>query len=102
MFRPATKIMRFRLPSLRLLALCVLLVPLAAAAQDDAPSLGDLARNLRKNKSDPQQASDSAHPVAGQTVIDNDNLTQIMEDAKNARPIREDKTIFSIDPSGNT
>ena len=94
--------MRYRLPSLRLLALCVLLVPLAAAAQDDAPSLGDLARNLRKTKSDPQQSSDPAHPAAGQTVIDNDNLTQIMEDAKNARPIREDKTIFSIDPSGNT
>src|SRR5580698_3223438 len=94
--------MRFRLPSLRLLALCALLVPVAAAAQDDAPSLGDLARHLRKTKSDPQQSSDPAHPAAGQTVIDNDNLTQIMEDAKNARPIREDKTIFSIDPSGNT
>jgi len=93
--------MRFRLPSLRLLALCVLLLPVAAAAQDDAPSLGDLARHLRKTKSDPQQSSDPAHPAAGQTVIDNDNLTQIMEDAKNARPIREDKTIFSIDPSGN-
>ncbi len=102
MSRSTTEIMRFRLPSLRLLGLCVLLVPAAAAAQDDAPSLGDLARNLRKNKADPQQTSDPAHPVAGQTVIDNDNLTQIMEDAKNARPIREDKTIFSIDPSGNT
>jgi hypothetical protein len=28
----------------------VLLAPLAASAQDDSPSLGDLARNLRKKK----------------------------------------------------
>jgi hypothetical protein len=69
-------------------------------AQDDAPSLGDLARALRKNKLDlqPQQPPDSA---AG-TVIDNDNLTQVMDDAKNARPVKPDKTVLSIDPSGNT
>ncbi len=35
-------------------------------------------------------------------MIDNDNLAQLMEDAKNARPIQADKTVFSIDPSGNT
>jgi len=78
----------------------VLLIPFAASAQDDAPSLGDLARNLRKNNL--QQTSDPAHPEPGQAVIDNDNLTQVMENAKNARPVREDKTVFSIDPSGNT
>jgi len=33
-----------------LVALFVLLAPLVASAQDDAPSLGDLARDLRKNK----------------------------------------------------
>src|ERR1022692_2786128 len=74
----ATEIMRSRLPSLRRVTLCVLvfmpllaaLFPLAASAQDDAPSLGDLARNLRKNKSQqqPQQP-----PDAVRTVIDNDN-----------------------------
>ncbi len=95
--------MRPRLPSLRLLALVALLVvllcPLAAPAQDDAPSLGDLARDLRKNKAQqqPQQAPDPSR-----TVIDNDNLAQVMEDAKNARPVKQDKTVFSIDPSGNT
>ena len=102
----ATEIMRSRLPSLRRVALCVLVfVPLlaslfllAASAQDDAPSLGDLARNLRKNKTQqqPQQQPDTAR-----TVIDNDNLAQVMEDAKKARPVKQDKTVFSIDPSSN-
>ena len=95
--------MQSRFPSLRIVALCValcvLLCPLAASAQDDAPSLGDLARNLRKSKAQqqPQQPPDAAR-----TVIDNDNLAQVMEDAKKARPVKQDKTVFSIDPSGNT
>jgi hypothetical protein len=81
------------------LLLFVLLCPLAASAQDDVPSLGDLARDLRKNKLQerPQQQPDSAS-----TVIDNDNLAQVTDDAKNARPVKQDKTVFSIDPSGNT
>src|SRR6202158_1817669 len=96
--------MRFRFPSLRLVApvvvLVVLLVPLAASAQEDAsPSLGDLARNLRKNKAQQQPPQ---QPDPARTVIDNDNLTQVMEDAKKARPVKQDKTVFSIDPSGNT
>ncbi len=96
--------MPFRLPILRLVAPAILLVALLSSsavwAQDDAPSLGDLARNLRKNKLEqppPQQHSDSAA-----TVIDNDNLAQVMDDAKKARPVKQDKTVFSIDPSGNT
>src|SRR6202165_3680656 len=102
--------MPYRFPSLRLVApvvsfgaplglmLAALLCPLAASAQEDAPSLGDLARNVRKNKlQQPQQQADPAHPV-----IDNDNLAQVMDDAKKARPVKQDKTVFSIDPSGNT
>jgi hypothetical protein len=98
--------MRFRFHSLRVLselvAFCALLVPmlypLPASVQDDTPSLGDLARTMRKNKADqPQQPADAANPV-----IDNDNLTQVMEDAKNARPVKQDKTVFSIDPATNT
>jgi hypothetical protein len=79
--------------------LVVLLVPSAASAQDNDPSLGDLARNLRKNKlqQQPQQQPDPGRPV-----IDNDNLAQVTEDAKKARPANKDKTVFSIDPSGNT
>jgi hypothetical protein len=108
-----TKLMRSRLPILRLVAsvalLVMLLAPLAAWAQDDAPSLGDFARNLRKNKAQPQTQPqpDPAHPtpvrtVPAHTVIDNDNLAQVMEDAKNAKPIKPDKTVFSIDTASNT
>jgi hypothetical protein len=76
----------------------MLLAPLAASAQDDAPSLGDLARDMRRNRSQqPQQQTNSTG-----NVIDNDNLTQVMDDAKNARPVKSDKTVFSIDPSSNT
>jgi len=98
--------MRSRLPSFRLVALCLLffvpllasLFPLAASAQDDVPSLGDLARNLRKNKT---QQQPQQQPDAARTVIDNDNLAQVMEDAKKARPVKQDKTVFSIDPSSS-
>lgn len=98
------KIMRFRFPSLRLvafLAALYVLAPLAAsaqAAQDDAPSLGDFARNLRKNKG---QQESLPQPSAGHTVIDNDNLAEATEDAKNSRPVKPDKTVFSIDSSSN-
>lgn len=96
--------MRSRIPSVRMLTLGVLLLgliwPLAASAQDDAaPSLGDLARNLRKNK---LQQQPQPSPEAARPVIDNDNLAQVMEDAKKGRPVKKDKTVFSIDPSGNT
>ncbi|MGA6984479.1 MAG: hypothetical protein WBZ01_00370 [Terriglobales bacterium] len=95
--------MRLRFPSLRLIApgllVFAMLLPSAAVAQDDAPSLGDLARNLRKNKSEqqPQQPSGPTSPM-----IDNDNLTQVMDDARNARPVKQNRTVFSIDPSGST
>lgn len=88
--------MRFRFPIVRWLALCLLLAP-CAAAQDDGPALGDIARNLRKNKS--QQPTQQQPPP---TIIDNDNLAQVMEDARKARPVKLDKTVFSIDPSSNT
>ena len=77
--------------------LCVLLCPMAASAQDDAPSLGDLARDVRKNKLQQPQPPNPALPL-----IDNDNLAQVTDDAKKARPVKPDKTVFSIDPSGNT
>jgi hypothetical protein len=77
--------------------LLILLSPPRVAAQDDLPSLGDLARDLRKSKAEQpaQPPADPLHPV-----IDNDNLSQVMDDAKNARPAKSDKTVFSIDPSG--
>jgi hypothetical protein len=89
--------MRSIVPRLRFVVLCVLLIPSAVWAQDDAPSLGDLARNLRNDKD-----KDKAQQPQPLTVIDNDNLTQVMEDAKSARPVDNFKTVLSIDPSGNT
>jgi hypothetical protein len=107
--RSAPEIMRSPFPSWRLVRLFALVVvflfPLAASAQDDPPSLGDLARNLRHSKAQqpqPQSETTGTHTVPAHTVIDNENLAQVMDDAKNAKPIKEDKTVFSIDPSGNT
>lgn len=107
--------MRFTFPSsywlapiLPVLVLAAVLAPFTALAQDDAPSLGDLARNLRKKQAQQQQSPpDSAPPapvrtLPAHTVIDNDNLVQVMEDAKNSRPIKQDKTVFSIDAANNT
>jgi hypothetical protein len=97
--------MRFRLPRLRPFAYVALLIaiPVAAAAQDDSPSLGDLARTIRKNKSQQQaQQQTQPQPAPSRPIIDNDNLTQVMDDAHKARPVNPEKTVFSIDPSGNT
>src|ERR1039457_256288 len=101
--------MRFPFPSWQLVRLFALVVvflfPGAAFAQDDPPSLGDLARNLRHSKAQqpqPQSETTGTHTVPAHTVIDNENLAQVMDDAKNAKPIKEDKTVFSIHPSGNT
>ena len=94
----ATEIMRSPLPTLRLVAPAalllvllypVLLYPVPAFAQEESPSLGDVARKLRDNKlqqqSQPQPDSagpTTASPIPDHTVIDNDNLAQVMEDAK--------------------
>jgi hypothetical protein len=80
--------------------------PIAAWAQDDSPALGDVARNLRKSKVQQEEQQPPAKPSSQQppetrTVIDNDNLAQAMEDARKARPVVENKTVFSLDPSGN-
>jgi len=73
-------------------ALCVLW-PIAATAQDDEPSLGDLARNFRKNKVGPHQDA---------PIIDNDNLAQATEEAKNRKPKSEDKFVLTIDAVAKT
>lgn len=72
------------------LAIFMPFASLPAAAQDEEPSLGDLARAARKTKpaeSDPQ-------------VIDNDNLSIMMDKAEAER--LNGKPVFSIDPSGKT
>jgi len=65
-----------------------LLLPVAVAAQsDDTVSLGDLARSLRKSKE-----------AVAQTVIDNDNLTQVMDQVASER--LKGSLTFSLDPAG--
>ena len=93
--------MRFRLSSLCSLGaraglLCVLLCPLLLVAQEDEPSLGDVARNLRRDKA--QQQLEQPLPPAPPPVIDNDNLIQAMEDVRRVKSA--ERMVFSVDPSG--
>jgi hypothetical protein len=81
--------MRSRLSAVLLLSLCVFLRPSAAAAQDDDVSLGDLARDVRKNKVQPQQE---------RPIIDNENLDQAMQDVTKLKP--NDHLVFSVEPGG--
>src|SRR5437762_2558815 len=75
---------------LYLVSLCL---PVFLAAQEDAPSLGEVARDARKAK-----VSDGVS-AAGQKVIDNDNFSHVMDEAEAARVTG--KPVFSIDPAGN-
>jgi hypothetical protein len=86
----------FRCPVARAGMLCVLLWPMVLIAQEDQPSLGDLARNLRRNKA--QQQVEQVQPQAPAPVIDNDNLAQAMEDVKKIKAA--EKVVFSADSSG--
>lgn len=80
--------MRFRYFIRVGLVLLGLWQPCLAVAQDEGQvSLGDLARSLRKSK-----------PAPSETVIDNDNLSKVMQDAEaqrlNGRPV------FLVDETG--
>ena len=72
-----------------------------AFAQEDeaAPSLGDVARNLRREKAQAQASAPAPPPAL--TVVDNDNLKQVMEDASKIKPVPADKTVISLSASGN-
>jgi len=54
-----------------------LLPPVCAAQSDDEVSLGDLARSLRQSKEPKEPAAPS--------IIDNDNLTQVIDDVEHFR-----------------
>jgi hypothetical protein len=66
----------------------VLCIGVSVRAQDDEVSLGDLARSVRKPT------------PADAPVIDNDNLSVMMDKAESER--LNGKPVFSIDPSGKT
>jgi hypothetical protein len=73
------------------LAFLVLGAPLGILAQsDDVVSLGDLARALRKDK----------EPAAPPVVIDNDNLSKIMDEVENHR--LNGKPLLTLDSADNT
>jgi len=96
--------MRSAISVLVVMLASALMSPVTAGAQEDGPSLGEVARSLRQKKAEQQtqQEQQAPHaPEAPQTVIDNDNLAQVMEDAKKAKPATENKTVLSIDRSGN-
>ena len=82
---------------LRILLIAAFMVavyaPRPLRAQEDEPSLGEVAREARKAKA-PESA---AGP--GQKVIDNDNFASALDEAEAARITG--KPVFSIDPSGN-
>lgn len=76
-------------------AVVLMAVALPACAQSDDPnnvSLGDLARTLRQKK-------DAANvPAPAKPVIDNDNLTAVMDDVASHRPSHS--LSFSFDALG--
>lgn len=74
------------------LVLLGMVLPVCALAQsDDGVSLGDLARSLRQSK-EPKE------PAATE-VIDNDNLSQVIEQVDHFR--LSGKLMFSFDNAGN-
>src|SRR5580700_2613501 len=73
-----------------LLLLGVMFPAYAKAQEDSAVSLGDLARSLRQSKT-PKE------PAAAE-IIDNDNLSQVIDDVEHFR--QNGKPIFSFDGAG--
>jgi hypothetical protein len=88
---------RFERLELATALLCALLAPAALTAQDDTTSLGDIARNLRRDKAQQEMKQEQPAPPA---IIDNDNLGQALEDVRRVKSA--EKIIFSADGSGNS
>jgi hypothetical protein len=79
--------MKRSLPILVLLLNCFLAAPLFAQSGESETPLGDIARALRKTKKPPEEA-----------VIDNDNLSKVVDDAESRRVKGSVK--FSFEGSG--
>ena len=84
------------------LVFCALwLAGVSSAQSEDQPApLGDVARALRKKKEEPAPQP-SKPPVAPATVIDNDNLTQVMDEVQSHR-LNGSSLLYSFDGSGKT
>ena len=75
--------------ALLLSGMLLLAVPPSVCAQDDTGDtpLGDVARSFRKK------------PASSETVVDNDNLSKVMEDAESRR-VAGSSPVFSLEPAG--
>jgi len=73
------------------------------AQSDDQPvPLGDVARAIRKKKEEPPPQQPQPTPaVAPKTVIDNDNLSQVMDEVQSHR-MNGSSLLYSFDSSGKT
>lgn len=83
-----------------MLAVCGVLFCSGAWAQsEDQPiPLGDVARSLRKKK---DQVQDHAQPTPSRTIIDNDNFSQVLDDAE-VHHVTHSNFVYSFDQSGRT
>ncbi len=81
--------------ALVLMAMVALAAPPFTSAQDDGSEtpLGDVARDLRKKAVTPQPAPEA--------VIDNDNLSKVMDEADKRRASGS-SMVFSLDPGAKT
>lgn len=84
------------------LALCVMgfCFPAALPAQENPIPLGDVARAARKKKEQPQ-AQQEPQPAPAPKLIDNDNLTQVMDEAE-SRHLTSTSFLYSFDGAGKT
>jgi len=84
------------------LAFCAFsLSSLSSAQSEDAPvPLGDVARAIRKKKEEPQPQQPTP-ANAPKTIIDNDNLSQVMDDVQSHR-MNGSSLLYSFDSSGKT
>ena len=87
---------RFRAGILLALGAAVLSPSFAWAQYEENPvPLGDVARSVRKKKDPPAQ------PTPVKTIIDNDNLTQVMDDAESHR-LPLSSPLYSVDGAAKT
>lgn len=90
-----------------ILAVCGVFFYSGAWAQsDDAPvPLGDVARSFRKKKEQPQQTQPQqpqpTAPLPARTVIDNDNFSQVLDQAETLH-ITHGNFLYTFDQAGRT
>ncbi len=77
-----------------LIALLALAIPSCLAEDDTEPSLGDIARSLRQEKQDKEKRT------ADRTIIDNENLDQLMNELQSKR-FNSTSLLFSLDGNKN-